>query len=86
MNYKFPKAGDKLIFTGVPLHFFPHFVTIGEYAEKNLVQGETYIASKVEVHSSWCSLELEGHGENFFNLSFFCRFCPDPGLYARELG
>jgi hypothetical protein len=71
MNYTFPKAGDKLIFTGVPKFFYPQFTNIGDYANKHLVLGSTYIASKVQVHSSWCSVELEGYGENFFNLSFF---------------
>lgn len=71
MKYNFPKVGEGLIFNKVPEFYFPQFVSIGEYAKKNLVEGQTYIVSKVAVHSSWCEIELEGHGDNFFNLSFF---------------
>ena len=69
--HTFPKVGDKLEFIGVPQFYYPHFTNIGEYARNNLVVGQIYVASKVAVHSSWCEIELEGHGNNFFNLMFF---------------
>lgn len=66
-----PKTGDKLIFNGVPSVFYPHFTNVGKYASENLKVDEEYTVTKCEVYSSWCAVWLEGHGDNFFNLSFF---------------
>lgn len=66
-----PKAGDELIFKGVPKFYYPHFTNMQVYCEENLVVGQTYKIARADVLSSWVCIYLEGHGENFLNYSFF---------------
>lgn len=74
-QYTFPTVGDKLIFTGVPKFYYPHFTCMKARAEKDLKVNQEYTVRKVEVYSSWCAVWLEGiDGErDNFNLSFFQR-------------
>jgi len=65
-----PKVGDKIIFTGVPEIYFPHFLKMGEYAREHLVVDREYVLSNIIVNSSWVSTWVEGH-EEMLNLSFF---------------
>lgn len=69
----FPYAGDKLIFTGVPQFYYPMYVNMGTRAKEVLVEGQEYVARKVEVYSSWCAVWLEGfeNEKDCFNLGFF---------------
>lgn len=66
----FPKVGDKLKFTGVPRMYYPYFTDMKTAAETNLVLNKKYTISKVEIFSSWVSVELE-NVEGNYNLGFF---------------
>jgi len=68
---KWPQAGDSLIFTGVPLFFYPQFVQVGKFAEDNLVLGQSYEVSKVFVGSSWVTIYIKQFGDQMFNYTFF---------------
>lgn len=66
----FPKAGDKLIFKGVPEFYYPMFIKMREDASV-LQLGVEYTAKEVRVNSSWVTIYLEEFPETMFNLSFF---------------
>ena len=68
----FPQVGEKLKFKGVPSVYYPMFTNIGKFAKENLVVGQEYEVSKVEVYSSWCAVWLKEFGEeHFFHTQFF---------------
>lgn len=68
-----PKAGDKVKFSGASGVFYPHFTNIIAFAKANLEVGKLYTVRKFEAKSSWCSVHLEEfpNDENFFHLSMF---------------
>lgn len=67
---QFPQVGDKVIFTGVPKFYYPHFIDMGDRARRRLVLNQEYTVTKVEIYSSWCSVEVEGV-EGYYNRMFF---------------
>ena len=67
---EFLKAGDKLIFKGVPEFYYPMFTNMRDDA-KVLELGVEYIAKEVRVNSSWVTIYLEEYPERMFNLMFF---------------
>lgn len=69
----YTQVGEKVIFSGVPKFYYPHFINMRDRAEKLLELNKEYIVKEVRVYSSWCSISLEGlEGEETnFNLSFF---------------
>jgi len=67
---EFPKAGDKLIFKGVPEFYYPNFTNMREDA-RVLQLGVEYTISRCLVNSSWVTIYLEEYPETMFNLGFF---------------
>jgi len=66
-----PKAGDKVIFVGVPDFYYPMFLSMKNFCKNNLVMGETYELSHVDVLSSWVAVYLVGHEKEMLNWGFF---------------
>ena len=67
-----PKSGDKLKFLTANKNFYPHYISIVDFAKKNLVEGQEYTVRKCEVYSSWCAVWLEEfEGDRYFHLSMF---------------
>lgn len=68
---KWPKSGDRVIFTGCPKFYFPHFINMRTFCDAKLILGQTYIIHDAQVHSSWVSLTLEGFKKETLNWGFF---------------
>ena len=67
----FPKVGDILKYKKVPTIYYPMFTNMKKYAKENLIIGNEYEVSRVEIYSSWCAVWLKNHGDNYLNLCFF---------------
>jgi len=67
-----PKPGDKLKFLTANKNFYPHYISVIEFAKKNLIEGQEYTVRKFEMYSSWCAVWLEEiEGDHYFHLSMF---------------
>ena len=70
----FPEVFEKVTFLGVPTHYYPHFLDMGERAMDQLVIGQEYEVARVRANPSWTQLWLKEIGVEdgqSFNLSFF---------------
>jgi hypothetical protein len=66
-----PKAGDKVIFKGCPAVYYPHFTNMKTFCDKNLVIGQTYELTEVQICSSWVAVWLAEHEKEMLNWAFF---------------
>ncbi len=66
----FPKPGDKLIFRGVNSFWFTDII---KNAIDNLIIGNIYTISEIEVYSSWAMVRVEETGDVEYALAFFER-------------
>lgn len=68
---KWPKPSDRVIFIGVPEHYYPHFTNMSTFCDANLTVGKEYIIHDSQLNSSWCSVYLVGHEQEMLNWGFF---------------
>jgi hypothetical protein len=73
INYEELKIGDKIVFNGVPKFYYPMFLSMRDFCDKNLVKGQIYEVADFHVNSSWVSVYLKGFEKEMLNLSFFTK-------------
>lgn len=69
----FPEPGTEIEFIGGEFAY-PCFRERIDFANNNLIIGQTYKVKRTEVYSSWCAVWLDGFGEewnDFFHFSLF---------------
>lgn len=58
----FPKVGELLKFTGVPDFIYPQFSHYRR-ASRDLVVGQVYKCTRVDIYSSYCAVWVEVNGK-----------------------